>query len=313
MATGYVRQSAADIVSAEVVRAAPLNNEFNALRDAFAVTTGHAHDNTTGGGAYVGILADVDANNKVVVDTTNNRVGIFAEVAGVPVEQVRIADGSIVPVTTNDIDLGSTSARFKAGWFAGTVTTDTVAATTGTFTNLSAGTFTGTLTVNDIVVNGAADFTNAVLANVATPVVGTDGANKQYVDNAIAAVIGGTPVLGNINMGGFRITNMGAPTASTDATNKSYVDFPVTIVTGTSVTAVSRNHYVLVNAAATTVTCPATLAGEFLVTVENARTDNVLSRNGNNIMSLAENMNLDALNVTVTVKAIDATRGWRVY
>ena len=302
MATGYVRQSAADIVSAEVVRAAPLNNEFNALRDAFAVTTGHAHDNTTGGGAYVGILADVDANNKVVVDTTNNRVGIFAEVAGVPVEQVRIADGSIVPVTTNDIDLGSTSARFKAGWFAGTVTTDTIAATTGTFTNLSATNITGTVNLS-----------SAVLSNVVTPVANGDAVNKQYVDNAIAAVIGGMPVLGDINMGGFRITNMGAPTASMDATNKSYVDFPVTIVTGTSVTAVSRNHYVLVNAAATTVTCPATLAGEFLVTVENARTDNVLSRNGNNIMSLAENMNLDALNVTVTVKAIDATRGWRVY
>ena len=302
MATGYVRQSAADIVSAEVVRAAPLNNEFNALRDAFAVTTGHAHDNTTGGGAYVGILADVDANNKVVVDTTNNRVGIFAEVAGVPVEQVRIADGSIVPVTTNDIDLGSTSARFKAGWFAGTVTTDTIAATTGTFTNLSATNITGTVNLS-----------SAVLSNVVTPVANGDAVNKQYVDNAIAAVIGGMPVLGDINMGGFRITNMGAPTASMDATNKSYVDFPVTIVTGTSVTAVSRNHYVLTNAALTTVTCPATLAGEFLVTVENARTDNVLSRNGNNIMSLAENMNLDALNVTVTVKAIDATRGWRVY
>lgn len=224
MATGYVRQSAADIVSAEVVRAAPLNNEFNALRDAFAVTTGHAHDNTTGGGAYVGILADVDANNKVVVDTTNNRVGIFAEVSGVPVEQVRIADGSIVPVTTNDIDLGSTSARFKAGWFAGTVTTDTIAATTGAFTNLSASAFTGTLTVNDIVVNGTADFTNAVLANVATPVAATDGANKQYVDNAITAVIGGLPVLGNLNMGGFRVTNVGAPVSTSDASRKQDVD-----------------------------------------------------------------------------------------
>lgn len=313
MATGYVRQSAADIVSGEVVRAAPLNNEFNAIRDAFSASTGHSHDGTTGGGATINTLADADANNKVVVDTVNNRIGFFVEVAATPVEQIRFADGIVLPVTTNDIDLGSTGVRFKDGWLAGTLTAATVSATTGTFTSLSAANITGTTTFDNIVVNGTTDFTNAVLANVATPVASTDGATKGYVDAAIAAVVGGTPVLGDLNMGGFRVTNMGTPTANTDATTKSYVDFPVTVVTGTSVTAVSRNHYVLTNASATTVTCPASLAGEFMVTVANSRADNVLARNGNNIMSLAEDMTLTALNVTLTVKAIDATRGWRVY
>lgn len=33
---GYTRQSVADIIAGEVVKAAPLNAEFNALRDAFA-------------------------------------------------------------------------------------------------------------------------------------------------------------------------------------------------------------------------------------------------------------------------------------
>lgn len=313
MATGYVRQSAADIVSGEVVRAAPLNNEFNAIRDAFSASTGHSHDGTTGGGATINTLADADANNKVVVDTVNNRIGFFVEVGATPVEQIRFADGIVLPVATNDIDLGSTGVRFKDGWLAGTLTAATVNATTGTFTSLSAANITGTTTFDNIVVNGTTDFTNAVLANVATPVASTDGATKGYVDAAIAAVVGGTPVLGDLNMGGFRVTNMGTPTANTDATTKSYVDFPVTVVTGTSVTAVSRNHYVLTNASATTVTCPASLAGEFMVTVANSRADNVLARNGNNIMSLAEDMTLTALNVTLTVKAIDATRGWRVY
>jgi hypothetical protein len=70
---------------------------------------------------------------------------------------------------------------------------------------------------------------------------------------------------------------------------------------------------VLRNASLTTVTAPATLAGEFLITVENDRTDNVIARNGNNIMSLAENLNLNLINVTVSVKAVDATTGWLVY
>jgi hypothetical protein len=284
LATGYVRQSAADIVSGEVVRAAPLNNEFNAIRDAMAVGTGHNHDGTTGGGAFITTLADSDGNNKIVIDTGNNRVGVFVEVSAAPVEQVRFADGSFVPVTTNDVDIGSTSARFKAGWFAGAVTADSVAATSATLTNLAVTNVTGTVTFDNVVVNGTVDFTNAVLANVATPVALTDGANKGYVDTAIAAAVSGT-----------------------------FVNMPVEIVTGTSVTAQSQRHYILRNASLTTVTCPSTLAGEFMVTVENGRADNVIARNGNNIMGLAEDITLSTPGITWTVKAIDATTGWRIY
>lgn len=300
---GYVRQSAADIVANEVVRATPLNNEFNALRDAFSASTGHNHDGTTGEGAYVGTLADSDANNKIVVDTSNNRHGVFVEVGGVSVEQVRFADGALLPVTTNDIDLGSSGVKLKSAWFAGTVDSNAVTASTGTFATLVPAAITGTV-----------DVSGAVLTGVVTPVNATEAASKSYVDNAIAAVIGGTPVLGDINMGGFRITNLGTPTTGTDATTKDYVDFPVTIVTGTSVTAVSRNHYVLTNAAATTVTCPATLAGEFKVSWFNGRTDNVIARNGNNIMSLAEDCTLtNPAKLTLSVRAGDATRGWILY
>ena len=50
---GYVRQSAADIVPTAVVRAAPINNELNALRDAFAAVAGHKHDGTAAEGTPV--------------------------------------------------------------------------------------------------------------------------------------------------------------------------------------------------------------------------------------------------------------------
>ena len=109
---GYARQSTADITASAVVKAAPLNAEFNEILAAFAFSGGHNHDGTSTEGAYVGLIADVDALNKVVVDTSNNRVGIFTEVSSSAVEQIRIQDGAILPVTDSDIDLGSSSAEF---------------------------------------------------------------------------------------------------------------------------------------------------------------------------------------------------------
>jgi len=50
---GYTRQSTADIVAGEVVRAAPINNEFNQLEVAFGAISGHAHDGAAGNGARI--------------------------------------------------------------------------------------------------------------------------------------------------------------------------------------------------------------------------------------------------------------------
>ena len=65
--SGYTRQSVADIVPTAVVRAAPINAEYNKLRDAFAQsdtgTTGHKHDGTSDEGSYVPLIADLDAKN----------------------------------------------------------------------------------------------------------------------------------------------------------------------------------------------------------------------------------------------------------
>jgi hypothetical protein len=41
---GYTRQSVADIIANAIIKAAPVNAEFNTIRDAFAQATGHAHD-----------------------------------------------------------------------------------------------------------------------------------------------------------------------------------------------------------------------------------------------------------------------------
>ncbi len=148
---GYTRQSSADIVATAVVRANPLNLEFDQVLAAFNASTGHKHDGTAAEGAYVPLIADSDALNKVVIDTSNNRVSVFVEVSAAAVEQVRFQDGLITPVTDNDIDLGTSSVEFKDLYLDGTATIDTLQVDENA-------TITGNLTVNG----------NATLGNAAT-------------------------------------------------------------------------------------------------------------------------------------------------
>ena len=124
---GYTRQSIADIIANAIIKATPVNNEFNTIRDAFAQATGHAHDGTTAEGAYVPLISDTDAYNKVVVDAVNDRISFYNEISSVAVEQVRIEDGVFAPVTTNDVDLGATGAEFKDLYIDGIGYIDTLA------------------------------------------------------------------------------------------------------------------------------------------------------------------------------------------
>ena len=130
MAQNYTRQSS--FADGDTVTAALFNNEYNQLVNAFAYSsssassTGHRHDGTAGQGGNVPQIGDLDFLNKVVVDGTNNRVGFFVEVSSSAVEQVRVQDGAIVPVTDNDIDLGTSSLEFKDGYFDGTVHADAI-------------------------------------------------------------------------------------------------------------------------------------------------------------------------------------------
>ncbi len=81
-------------------------------------------------------------------------------------------------------------------------------------------------------------------------------------------------------------------------------------VISTNTTAVASRVYVLT--ASLTLTLPASPSAGQWVAVQNSSgtTTAVIARNGSNIMSLAENMTLDTLNVTLTLMYADATRGW---
>lgn len=174
--SGYTRQSASEIIATNVVKAAPVNAEYNKLRDAFAFdsagTTGHKHDGSSDEGSYVPLIADVDGLNKVSVDTSNNRVGVFVEVSSSAVEQVRFQDGAILPVTDNDIDLGAVGAEFKDIYIDGVAYIDDIRGPlTGDVTGNITSTGTSTFTTVDI--NGGAIDATTIGASTAAAITGT--------------------------------------------------------------------------------------------------------------------------------------------
>ena len=124
---GYsARQSS--FTTGDTILAAHSNDEFNQVLAAFHATTGHSHDGTAGEGGPVTTLRDADALNKILVDTSNNHLEFYVEVSSAAVQQLRIQDGAIVPITDNDIDLGTSSLEFKDLFIDGTANIDSLVA-----------------------------------------------------------------------------------------------------------------------------------------------------------------------------------------
>ena len=130
MAYTYTRQST--ISDGDTITAALFNNEYNQLLNAFAYSssdaaaTAHSHDGSAAQGGSISKIGDLDFLNKIEADSTNNRWGIYVEVSSSAVEQIRIQDGAIVPVTDNDIDLGTSSLEFKDLYIDGTAYVDAI-------------------------------------------------------------------------------------------------------------------------------------------------------------------------------------------
>ena len=130
MAYTYTRQST--FSDGDTITAAVFNNEYNQLLNAFAYSssdaaaTGHRHDGTAAQGGSIYRVGDLDFLNKIEADSTNNRWGFYVQVSSSAVEQIRIQDGAIVPVTDSDIDLGTGSLEFKDLYIDGTAYLDAI-------------------------------------------------------------------------------------------------------------------------------------------------------------------------------------------
>ena len=198
---GYsARQST--YTTGDTIAAADTNDEFNQLLAAFNATTGHTHDGTAGDGGPVSTLRDSSGFNKVVIDNSNNHLEFYVNVSSSAVEQVKIQDGAIVPVTDNDIDLGTSSLEFKDLHLDGTANIDSLVADTadinaGTVdatiggTTPAAGTFT-TLTANTSLALASGATVTAIndednMSSDSATALATQQSIKAYVDSQVTA------------------------------------------------------------------------------------------------------------------------------
>src|SRR6056300_543323 len=199
---GYAtRQST--YTTGDVIAEADSNDEFNQLLAAFNASTGHTHDGTAGDGGPISILRDSNAYNRILLDTSNNHLEFYVNVSSSSVQQLRIEDGAIVPITDNDIDLGTASLEFKNLYIDGTANIDSLVADTadinaGTVdaviggTTPAAGTFT-TLTANTSLALASGATVTAILdedtmSSDSATALATQQSIKAYVDTEIAAV-----------------------------------------------------------------------------------------------------------------------------
>jgi len=117
--TGYVRTDTTNnIADGNIINATDLDNEFDGIQAAFNSSTGHNHDGTTGEGAPILVLG--------------------------PTQDVVVGAAAVTPKTTNTVDIGSGSLKFKDLFLAGNAN------------------FAGTTTIGGALTYGGVTLSNAV-------------------------------------------------------------------------------------------------------------------------------------------------------
>ncbi len=161
MGTGYTRNDTADnIANGNVIDAADLDGEFNAIESAFDSSSGHTHDGTSTEGAPITLLGpsqDIVASATVLRPKTNNTVDLGEGTTPFKFKNLHLSGtAAIATNATVGGTLGVTGA---------TTLSDTLAVT-GNQTN------TGNLTVNgNTVLGNAASDTVTVTADVASNLI----------------------------------------------------------------------------------------------------------------------------------------------
>ena len=129
---GYTRQDTANnIANGSVIDADDLDGEFNAVESAFNASSGHAHDGSAGQGAPV------------------TKVG--------PGQDIIVGTSTLLPKANNIIDLGSSAAQFKDGYFDGTLYTDTANIGVNGYTTIIDNSYT--VATGDLTLDVAGDIT----------------------------------------------------------------------------------------------------------------------------------------------------------
>lgn len=211
MAQNYTRQSS--FADGDTISASLFNDEYNQLVNTFnysstdSAATGHRHDGTAGQGGNIFKIGDLDFKNKIEADSSNNRWGFWVEVSSIAVEQLRIQDGAVVPVTDNDIDLGTSSVEFKNLYLDGTANVDTLvvdetATITGATTLSSTLGVTGATTLSSTLgVTGATTLSSTLAVTGATTLSSTLDVTGAATLSSDLTVAGNTVLNGNTTIG----------------------------------------------------------------------------------------------------------------
>ena len=251
---GYTRQSAAQIISGEVISASPINAEYNQLLAAFNNSTGHKHDGTTAEGPPIALIADADQRNKVLIDTNNDELEFYIEQGGVAEQQLSIKHQIIEPTADNDVDLGSSSKAFKDIHAKGTtnlvgltvtgnlnlnnITSSSGTLSLGSNVDIDGGNIDGTVigansasAITGTVVTATTNFAGNITGNVTGNVTGdvTGNLTGNVTANSGTSTFNDVTVNGTLNMvaGGATIDNVTDPTQAQQAATKNYVDTQV--------------------------------------------------------------------------------------
>lgn len=177
MGIGYTRRDTTNQISnGVVIDAIYLDAEFDGVASAMVPATGHTHDGSVGEGAAITKLG--------------------------PTQNLTVSATSVVPTTTNTVDVGSSANRMKDGYFAGSVIAASVSGpltgnVTGNVTGNTSGTHTGPV-VGAVTGNTSGTHTGPVTGVVTGDTAGT------HTGSVIGNVTGNTagthtgPVIGSV-------------------------------------------------------------------------------------------------------------------
>ena len=223
---GYTRQSAPDIINGAEITAPPLIAEFNQIEAALSGTSGHSHDGSTGNAppidlqtSVVGYLLPINggtggknnvtatanptltddvnagyAPGNIWLNTTTGRffvcnintasAAIWNEVVG-----VNSVTNAISPETTNTVDIGSTTNRYKDLYLEGSISGTANATFGGTLNVTGLATFVDVNATGNTTVGGTLGVTGlTTLAQV--------DANSGTIDNTVIGGNTASPITG---------------------------------------------------------------------------------------------------------------------
>ena len=212
---GYTRNDTTNqIADGNVINAAPLDGEFNAIESAFNVSTGHTHDgSTTGDGGPVSKLGpsqETVQSASTLATTTDITVATdkFIQFRDSGLKILSSADGKLDIDADTELEMVAPTVDIDAST---AVTIDTA-----TMTVTGSANVTGDLDVDNININGNAITSTDTNGNIALTPNGTGEVDISKVDidgGAIDAVTLGTnsavteAQVDNINVNGNAITS----------------------------------------------------------------------------------------------------------